>query len=137
MSVTLGLNFNHADSSACLFIDNNLKFAIEEERINRVKHWAGIPFDSISLCLNENNLNFNDVSNITVNTNPKSNFNQKIIFFLKNYIFGKKKSEIFKRVKNKYFLKRDLDNFFQGKKNRDFKIHYIDHQLYFQCILRF
>ena len=29
MSVILGLNFNHADSSACLFVDNNLKFAIE------------------------------------------------------------------------------------------------------------
>ena len=40
MSVTLGLNFNHADSSACLFIDNSLKFAVEEERINRIKHWA-------------------------------------------------------------------------------------------------
>ena len=83
MSVTLGLNFNHADSSACIFVDNNLKFAIEEERINRTKHWAGIPFESISYCLNQNNLNFEDVSDITVNTNPKSNLTQKIIFFFK------------------------------------------------------
>ena len=80
MSVTLGLNFNHADSSACLFIDNSLKFAVEEERINRIKHWAGIPYNSISLCLQENGLEFKDVSNITVNTNPKSNLNSKIIF---------------------------------------------------------
>ena len=106
MSVTLGLNFNHADSSACLFVDNNLKFAIEEERINRTKHWAGIPFESIYNCLNENNLTFDDVSDVTVNTNPKSNINQKIIYFLKNYLFGIKKSEIFDRVKNKYFKKR-------------------------------
>ena len=113
MSITLGLNFNHADSSACLFVDNNLKFAIEEERINRIKHWAGLPFQSIHHCLNESSLNFNDVTDITVNTNPRSNLNQKIIFFLKNYLFGKKKSEIYDRVKNKYFLKKDLNSFFQ------------------------
>ena len=129
MSVTLGLNFNHADSSACLFIDNNLKFAIEEERINRIKHWAGIPFESIYHCLNENNLNFNDVTDITVNTNPKSNLNQKIIFFLKNYLLGKKKSELYQRVKNKYFLKEDLNEFFQRKNKNSLKIHYIDHHI--------
>ncbi len=129
MSVTLGLNFNHADSSACLFIDNNLKFAIEEERINRTKHWAGIPFESIYHCLNENKLSFDDVLNITVNTNPKSNLNQKIIFFLKNYLFGIKKSEIFDRVKNKYFIKKDLIDFFQRKNKNLLKIHYIDHHI--------
>ncbi len=91
MSLTLGLNFNHADSSACLFENNNLKYAIEEERINRVKHWAGIPYNSILLCLKENGLEFGDISNITVNTNPKSNMDRKIIFFLKNYLRGKKK----------------------------------------------
>ena len=88
MSVTLGLNFNHADSSACIFVDQKLKFAIEE-RINRTKHWAGIP-ESIKYALRESNLEFNDISNITVNTNPKSNLTNKIIFFLKNYISGKK-----------------------------------------------
>ena len=35
MSVILGLNCNHADSSACLFVDNKLEFGTEEERINR------------------------------------------------------------------------------------------------------
>ncbi len=129
MSLTLGLNFNHADSSACLFEDNNLKFAVEEERINRVKHWAGIPLESISLCLKENGLNFKDVSNITVNTNPKSNINQKILFFLKNYLIGKKKIEIFNRLKNKLYLKNDLNNFFQEKEKNSIKIHYIDHHI--------
>ena len=129
MSITLGLNFNHADSAACLFVDNKLKFAIEEERINRVKHWAGVPFQSISICLKENGLDFKDISNITVNTNPRSNLNQKIIFFLKNYLVGKKKIEIFKRVKNKLYLKNDLNNFFDEKNNDLLKIHYIDHHI--------
>ena len=102
MSVTLGLNFNHADSSACLFVDQKLKFAIEEERINRIKHWAGTPFESIEYALKENNLEFNDITNITVNTNPRSNLTNKIIFFLKNYISGSKKFEILNRLKKKY-----------------------------------
>ena len=91
MSVTLGLNFNHADSSACIFVDQKLKFAIEEERINRTKqHWAGIPFESIKYALRESNLEFNDISNITVNTNPKSNLTNKIIFFSKIIFLEKK-----------------------------------------------
>ena len=39
MSIILGLNCNHADSSACLIKDGELIIAIEEERINRLKHW--------------------------------------------------------------------------------------------------
>ncbi len=35
----IGLNVNHADSAACIIKNNSLEFAIEEERINRQKHW--------------------------------------------------------------------------------------------------
>ena len=129
MSVTLGLNFNHADSSACLFVNGKLKFAVEEERINRVKHWAGIPLESIQLCLKDNNLEFKDIENITVNTNPSSNINHKLIFFLKNYLLGKKKFEIFNRIKKKLILKNELSNFFNKEENKKLKIHYIDHHI--------
>ena len=44
MNVILGLNCNHADS-ACIIKNNELAFGIEEERINRVKHWAGLPVE--------------------------------------------------------------------------------------------
>ena len=37
MSIILGINCNHADSSACIIKDGELLFAIEEERINRIK----------------------------------------------------------------------------------------------------
>ena len=129
MSITLGLNFNHADSSACIFIKNELKNAIEEERINRIKHWAGIPVESIKFCLKENNLEFSDIENITINTNPRSNINSKIIYFLKNYLIGSKKGEIFKRLKSKINLKKDLEEHFISKSNKNLKIHYIDHHL--------
>ena len=43
MAIILGLNINHADSSACIIKENKLVFAIEEEKLNRQKHWAGLP----------------------------------------------------------------------------------------------
>ena len=51
MSIILGINCNHADSSACIIRNGELLFAIEEERINRIKHWAGLPCASIEACL--------------------------------------------------------------------------------------
>ena len=39
----LGINAYHGDASACLFINGKLEVAIEEERINRIKHSAGFP----------------------------------------------------------------------------------------------
>ena len=51
MKIVLGINANHADSSACLIVNGDLKVAIEEERINRKKHFSGFPNKSIDYCL--------------------------------------------------------------------------------------
>src|SRR6202011_3285803 len=47
----LGLNAFHGDASAALLRDGQLVFAIEEERLNRVKHWAGLPLLAAHACL--------------------------------------------------------------------------------------
>ena len=39
----LGLNAFHGDASAALLVDGQLVAALEEERLNRIKHWAGFP----------------------------------------------------------------------------------------------
>ncbi len=128
MSITLGLNCYHADSSACLFVNNNLEFAIEEERINRTKHWAGLPIKSIKACLTYKNLKLSDVTDIAINTNPFSNLRQKASFFLKNYITGSKKIEIFKRTRNKLTLLNEINRSFNNEKlNKNVKLHFIDH----------
>ncbi len=93
MSVVLGLNCNHADSSACLIKNGKLIFAIEEERINRVKHWAGLPTQSINECLKETNIDCSEITDIAINTNPLSNIKEKTFFFLKNYLLGSKKKK--------------------------------------------
>jgi len=47
----LGLNAFHGDASAALLKDGILVSAIEEERINRIKHWAGLPALAAASCL--------------------------------------------------------------------------------------
>ena len=37
----LGLNLNHADTSACIIVNGKIIAAIEEERFVRIKHYAG------------------------------------------------------------------------------------------------
>ena len=113
MSIILGINCNHADSSACIIRNGELLFAIEEERINRIKHWAGLPCASIEACIKYTNINLIDITDIAINTNPFSNIHNKVLFFLKNYLFGKKKFEIADRLKKKLTLKKDINNFFK------------------------
>ena len=130
MSIILGLNCNHADSSACIIKNGELLFAIEEERINRIKHWAGLPCASIDACLKYTNIDLSDVTDIAINTNPLSNLHRKMIYFVKNYLFGKKKFEIADKLKKKLTLKKDINNFFNPKSlSKKINIHYIDHHI--------
>ena len=130
MSIILGLNCNHADSSACLIKNGELLIAIEEERVNRIKHWAGLPVRSIEECLKYTNIKIEDISDISVNTNPMSNIKEKVTYFFKNYLFGKKKYEIAERIKKKLDLKKDINNYFMPfRLNKNVKIHYIDHHM--------
>ena len=52
MTVILGINFLHADSSACLFVDGQLTMAVAEERLGRrVKHDPSFPGAAIRAVL--------------------------------------------------------------------------------------
>ena len=43
----IGINAYHGDASAAVVVDGQLIAAVEEERLNRIKHWAGFPAQSI------------------------------------------------------------------------------------------
>ena len=44
----LGINVYHGGASACLIQDGKLIAAVEEERFNRQKYWAGFPVQAIT-----------------------------------------------------------------------------------------
>src|SRR3984957_18356236 len=47
----LGLNAFHGDASAAVLRNGQLVAAVEEERLNRIKHWAGLPLLAAKACL--------------------------------------------------------------------------------------
>lgn len=76
----LGVNAYHADSSAALVIDGQLKAAVAEERFNRLKHWGGLPLESIKYCLATAGVSLSDIDYIAVNRNPKANLCRKLLW---------------------------------------------------------
>ena len=50
-TIILGINAYHGDSSACLLLNGELIAAIEEERLRRIKHWAGFPSKAFEYCI--------------------------------------------------------------------------------------
>ena len=82
--IVLGLNLFHADSSACLIVNNELVAAAEEERFTRVKHYGGIPFHAIKFCLISNGYTLDDVDIISINQNKFENILEKF-----KYLFSK------------------------------------------------
>jgi carbamoyltransferase len=85
MSIILGVNAFHADSSACIIKNNVLIAAVEEERFTRVKHWAGFPCESIQYCMKEAGVSLEQVDVIALNRDPQANFGRKIIYTLFNF----------------------------------------------------
>jgi carbamoyltransferase len=66
----LGLNAFHGDSSAALLVDGQLAFAIEEERLNRVKHWAGFPALAARACVTQTNTA--SVEHVAISRDPRA-----------------------------------------------------------------
>ena len=54
-----------------MIVDGELVFAIEEERLNRIKNSGGFPFLSIKECLNFKKISLDDVNFVAINSDPK------------------------------------------------------------------
>ncbi len=80
----LGINAYHGDASAALVVDGQLAAAVEEERFNRVKHWAGFPTQSIRWCLDAAGVAARDVDHVAVSFDPRANFWRRVGFVLHN-----------------------------------------------------
>ena len=75
---TLGINAAFHDPAACLVKDGVVLAAVEEERLNHVKHgkrpvpfstWE-LPFNAIHYCLREAGLTLTDVDHVAYSFDP-------------------------------------------------------------------
>lgn len=105
MSVILGINKDHSDSSACLLLNGKLTGAIAEERLGkRIKHDTSFPSNSIVWLLKDANIKFKDIDIIAVSNNGKSNLKEKFL-----HAFDFSILNLAKKIKSKIFNKSSID----------------------------
>ncbi len=131
----LGINYL-SESSVALIENGKVKYAISEERLNRIKNWWGNPFKAVNYVLKETNNTIKDI-NIFSSHGEASIYgsnNEKIIL---NKIKEIKSSKLFKKKRKsqinflqkrfeheKNALKRNLNNILSLKKKfKNIEIH--------------
>jgi carbamoyltransferase len=83
-TVILGITYGHGDSSAALIIEGCLIAAAEEERFNRVKHYALFPHQAIAYCLHHAKIQPSDVQVVALPRQPRAHFRKKLKMFWKH-----------------------------------------------------
>jgi carbamoyltransferase len=76
----LGINAYHGDAAAAIIEDGRLIAAVEEERLNRVKHCAGFPEQAIRYCLAEAGVRLEDLDHIGISRDPSAHLHKKILY---------------------------------------------------------
>ena len=80
----LGLNMFHADASAAIVVDGEVKFAVAEERLNRRKHFGGFPALAVKACLGAVGAKISDVEHVAVGQDGDANITKKVQYALAN-----------------------------------------------------
>ena len=116
----LGLNAFHGDSSAALLENGFLTAAVEEERYNRIKHWAGLPVLAARACLDGR-----QADHIAISRDPKAKAFEKMKRVLQRPgDWGR----LFSRVQNSAaVLRMDEALREQGLADEKTQIHLVEH----------
>ena len=85
MTSILGLNAYHGFASAAIVVDGKLIAAVEEERFNRIKHWAGFPAQSIRYCLEQAGVDPRELDHVAISFDPRANFLRRLGFVLSHF----------------------------------------------------
>jgi carbamoyltransferase len=124
----LGINAFHGDSSAALLVGGELVAAVEEERFNRVKHWAGFPVESIRYVLHEGGISIGEVDHVAVSFDPKANLGRKVLFTVVNRPSIRSVIDRLRRQGKSLSIRQQLSNAF-GVSPSDVRaqIHNVEH----------
>jgi carbamoyltransferase len=83
MSVIAGINAYHGDAAVVLLRDGELVAAVEEERLRRVKHWAGFPGDALRACVEAAGIEPGEVTRCAVGRDPRVHLPRKALYALR------------------------------------------------------
>src|SRR6202521_2000378 len=126
----LGLNMFHADASAAIVLDGEVKFAIAEERLNRHKHFGGFPALSVKACLDAIGAKISDVEHVAVGQDSDANLSKKVQYALANptkimnFIRLRQRKESMRDVRSLLAQALEVDS-----AQLRFQEHHIEHHL--------
>jgi carbamoyltransferase len=126
----LGLNMFHADASAAIVLDGEVKFAIAEERLNRHKHFGGFPALAVKACLDSVGARISDVEHVAVGQDSDANLVKKVQYALANPA----KILNFIRLRQRKEAMRDLRSLLMNALEVDssqlrFQEHHLEHHI--------
>jgi carbamoyltransferase len=126
----LGLNMFHADASAAIVEDGEVRFAIAEERLNRVKHFAGFPALAIQACLDHVGVKITEIDHIAIGQDTDANLSKKVQYAISNpskilnLIQLHRRKQAMRDVRT--LISESLD---VGSETLKFQEHYVEHHL--------
>jgi carbamoyltransferase len=126
----LGLNMFHADASAAIIQDGKVVFAIAEERLNRIKHYAGFPALAVKACLDAVGARVTDIDQVAVGSDSSANLARKVQYALANPT----KVLNFIRLRERKEAMRDVRSLLSASLEVDptapkFHEHHVEHHL--------
>lgn len=126
----LGLNAYHGDSSAAILKDGQVIAAVEEERFRRIKHWAGLPTESIKYCLEVAGINYGDLRHIAINLDPKVNHGRRLLHVLRHLPSPKLILARLAKLGKTTSLRDTLNSAFPGQPlHAEAQVHHVEHHL--------
>lgn len=126
----LGLNMFHADASAAIVLDGEVKFAIAEERLNRHKHFGGFPALAVKACLDAVGARISDIEHVAVGQDSDANLAKKVQYALGNpakilnFIRLRQRKEAMRDVRSLLGKTLDLDT-----SQLRFQEHHLEHHI--------
>jgi len=80
--IILGISCFYHDSAACLIVNGEVISAAQEERFTRKKHDSSFPSKAIEFCLNNNNLNLENIDAVVYYEKPLLTFERLLETYL-------------------------------------------------------
>jgi len=126
----LGLNMFHADASAAIVLDGEVKFAVAEERLNRHKHFGGFPALAVKACLDAIGAKISDIDHVAVGQDSDANLAKKVQYALANpakilnFIRLRQRKEAMRDVRSLLAKALDVDS-----SQLRFREHHLEHHI--------
>lgn len=137
----LGINCYGHDSAATLVCDGVVAFAVEEERLNRIKHSGAFPEASIREALRFCDLNFFDIDHVAFSWDPKITYSKIPLYILRYWrtlpiLLRERKGfsmeenlGMFNYLKDIRNIPSKLEGLFLNNQKGRFKFHLLEHHL--------